>query len=102
MGRSKMSSLAVRLPLAICLLLCLIQRIDAKPSPKQYLIETKDKGSNPGRDYDYAQPGYKDYSGRKGSDYNGDAKDYKKGDGDDYCVGLILSAVCSVAGAIIG
>merc|ERR1712215_646751 len=45
MGRSSMSSLKVTLPLAICLLFCLISRMDAKT----LLVETQDKNN----DYDY-------------------------------------------------
>merc|ERR1712236_5565 len=47
MGRSSMSSLKVTLPLAICLLFCLISRMDAKT----FLVETKDKNSDSGLDY---------------------------------------------------
>merc|ERR1712215_265552 len=47
MGRSSMSSLKVTLPLAICLLFCLISRMDAKT----LLVETKDKNSDSGLDY---------------------------------------------------
>merc|ERR1712215_51031 len=44
MGRSKMSSLKITLlPLAICLLLSLNSQVSGKPSPKNYLIETKEK-----------------------------------------------------------
>merc|ERR1711942_401265 len=44
MGRSKMSSLKITLlPLAICLLLSLNPQVSGKPSPKHYLIETKEK-----------------------------------------------------------
>merc|ERR1712236_56330 len=44
MGRSKMSSLKITLlPLAICLLLSLNSQVSGKPSPKHYLIETKEK-----------------------------------------------------------
>merc|ERR1712215_80582 len=47
MGRSSMSSLKVTLPLAICLLFCLISRMDAKT----LLVETKDKNKDSGLDY---------------------------------------------------
>merc|ERR1712058_25094 len=44
MGRSNMSSLRITLlPLAICLLLSLNSQISGKPSPKHFLIETKEK-----------------------------------------------------------
>merc|ERR1711970_157463 len=44
MGRSNMSSLRITLlPLAIFLLLSLNSQISGKPSPKQFLIETKEK-----------------------------------------------------------
>merc|ERR1711982_45892 len=44
MGRSKMSFLKITLlPLAICLLLSLNSQVSGKPSPKHYLIETKEK-----------------------------------------------------------
>merc|ERR1712098_722386 len=44
MGRSKMSSLKITLlPLAICLLLSLNSKVSGKPSPKHFLIETKEK-----------------------------------------------------------
>merc|ERR1712236_202051 len=44
MGSSKMSSLKITLlPLAICLLLSLNSQVSGKPSPKQILIETKEK-----------------------------------------------------------
>merc|ERR1712002_64272 len=43
MGRSKMSSLKITLlPLAICLLLSLNSHVSGKPSPKHFLIETKE------------------------------------------------------------
>merc|ERR1711875_148749 len=43
MGRSKMSSLKITLlPLAICLLLSLNPQVSGKPSPKHFLIETKE------------------------------------------------------------
>merc|ERR1711982_234609 len=51
MGRSKMTSLTITLlPLAICLLLSLNSQVSGKPSPKQFLIETKEKAK---RTYDY-------------------------------------------------
>merc|ERR1711939_1182050 len=44
MGRSNMSSLRITLlPLAICLLLSLNSQISGKPSPKVFLVETKEK-----------------------------------------------------------
>merc|ERR1711939_214464 len=44
MGRSNMASLKITLlPLAICLLLSLNSQISGKPSPKHFLIETKEK-----------------------------------------------------------
>merc|ERR1711942_315886 len=44
MGRSKMSSLKITiLPLAICLLLSLNSQVSGKPSPKHFLINTKEK-----------------------------------------------------------
>merc|ERR1712066_899052 len=44
MGRSNMSSLKITLlPLAICLLLSLNSQVSGKPSPKHFLIETKEK-----------------------------------------------------------
>merc|ERR1712098_793631 len=44
MGRSKMSSLKITLlPLAICLLLSLNSQVSGKPSPKHFLIETKEE-----------------------------------------------------------
>merc|ERR1711942_100358 len=43
MGRSKMTSLTITLlPLAICLLLSLNSQVSGKPSPKHFLIETKE------------------------------------------------------------
>merc|ERR1712215_238039 len=47
MGRSSMSSLKATLPLAICLLFCLISRMDAKT----LLVETEDKNNDSGLDY---------------------------------------------------
>merc|ERR1711942_566633 len=47
MGRSSMSFLKVTLPLAICLLFCLISRMDAKT----LLVETEDKNKDSGLDY---------------------------------------------------
>merc|ERR1711875_4359 len=44
MGRSKMSSLKITLlPLAICFLLSLNSQVSGKPSPKHFLIESKEK-----------------------------------------------------------
>merc|ERR1711942_589513 len=44
MGSSKMTSLKITLlPLAICLLLSLNSQVSGKPSPKYFLIETKEK-----------------------------------------------------------
>merc|ERR1711982_200168 len=43
MGRSNMASLITLLPLAICLLLSLNSQVTGKPSPKHFLIETKQK-----------------------------------------------------------
>merc|ERR1712236_180956 len=44
MGRSNMASLRITLlPLAICLLLSLNSQVTGKPSPKHFLIETKEK-----------------------------------------------------------
>merc|ERR1711862_232021 len=44
MGRSNMASLKIiLLPLAICLLLSLESQVSGKPSPKHFLIETKEK-----------------------------------------------------------
>merc|ERR1712098_178027 len=44
MGRSNMASLKIiLLPLAICLLLSLNSQVTGKPSPKHFLIETKEK-----------------------------------------------------------
>merc|ERR1712050_244456 len=44
MGRSNMSSLRITLlPLAICLLLSLSSQISGKPSPKHFIINTKEK-----------------------------------------------------------
>merc|ERR1712098_32632 len=44
MGGSKMSSLMITLlPLAICFLLSLNSQVSGKPSPKHFLIETKEK-----------------------------------------------------------
>merc|ERR1712215_253889 len=51
MGRSNMSSLMAILPLAICLLSCLISMIAAKPSPRYFLIETKGKNNDYQADY---------------------------------------------------
>merc|ERR1712236_29219 len=51
MGRSNMSSLKTTLlPLAICLLLSLNSQISGKPSPKHFIIETKEK---PKKNNDY-------------------------------------------------
>merc|ERR1711921_42624 len=47
MGRSKMSFLKITLlPLAICLLFSLNSQVSGKPSPKHFLIETKEKAKN--------------------------------------------------------
>merc|ERR1712236_203201 len=44
MGRSNMTSLKITLlPLAICLLLSPNSQVTGKPSPKHFLIETKEK-----------------------------------------------------------
>merc|ERR1711970_1086433 len=44
MGRRNMSSLKITLlPLAICLLLSLNSQVSGKPSPKHFLIETKER-----------------------------------------------------------
>merc|ERR1711862_236609 len=44
MGRSMLSFLKITLlPLAICLLLSINSQVFGKPSPKHYLIETKEK-----------------------------------------------------------
>merc|ERR1711979_51412 len=44
MGRNNMTSLKIiLLPLAICLLLSLNSQVTGKPSPKHFLIETKEK-----------------------------------------------------------
>merc|ERR1712215_212111 len=44
MGRSNMTSLKITLlPLAICFLLSLNSQVSGKPSPKYFLIETKEK-----------------------------------------------------------
>merc|ERR1711887_398178 len=52
MGSSKMSSLKITLlPPAICLLLSLNSQVSGKPSPKQFLIETKEKAKRTS-DYD--------------------------------------------------
>merc|ERR1712215_79798 len=51
MGRSNMSSLKITLiPLAICLLLSLNSQISGKPSPKYFIIKTKEK---PKKNNDY-------------------------------------------------
>merc|ERR1711862_555913 len=51
MGRSKMSSLKITLlPLAICLLLSLNSQVSGKPSPKHFLINTKEKAK---KSFDY-------------------------------------------------
>merc|ERR1712215_254948 len=63
MGSSKMSSLKITLlPLAICLLLSLNSQVSGKPSPKQFLIETKEKA-------------------KRTSDYNINAGHFKNGPG---------------------
>merc|ERR1719481_255481 len=47
-----MTSLKITLlPLAICLLLCLNSQVSGKPSPKHFLIETKEKAKRTS-DYD--------------------------------------------------
>merc|ERR1711887_144629 len=52
MGSSKMTSLKITLlPLAICLLLSLNSQVCGKPSPKHFLIETKEKAKRTS-DYD--------------------------------------------------
>merc|ERR1711970_235740 len=44
MGRIRMNSLKITLlPLAICFLLSLNSQVSGKPSPKHFLIETKEK-----------------------------------------------------------
>merc|ERR1712236_119578 len=51
MGRSNMSSLRITLlPLAICLLLSLNSQISGKPSPKHFIINTKER---PKKNNDY-------------------------------------------------
>merc|ERR1711942_191184 len=54
MGRSKMTSLTITfLPLAICLLLSLNSQVSGKPSPKHFLIETKENAKvQKNSDYD--------------------------------------------------
>merc|ERR1711887_452104 len=68
MGSSKMSSLKITLlPPAICLLLSLNSQVSGKPSPKQFLIETKEKA-------------------KRTSDYDINAGHFKNGPG-----GLVIS-----------
>merc|ERR1711970_1098790 len=54
MGRSKMTSLTITLlPLAICFLLSLNSQVSGKPSPKHFLIETKENAKvQKNSDYD--------------------------------------------------
>merc|ERR1712215_174456 len=53
MGRSEMTSVKITLlPLAICLLLSQIPKVSGKPSPKHFLIETKEKAKNSDSAYD--------------------------------------------------
>merc|ERR1712215_60698 len=73
MGRSNMSSLKITLlPLAICLLLFLNSQVSGKPSPKQFLIETKENAKKNAKDYanigvnsglvnDHSRGNFKDY-----------------------------------------
>merc|ERR1712215_252073 len=74
MGRNRMSSLKTALPLAICLLLCLIQRIAPKPNPAHLLIETKDKAA------DYNIGDYNNGNLGGGDQDAGNFKDYNNGD----------------------
>merc|ERR1711970_1548929 len=68
MGSSKMTSLKITLlPLAICLLLSLNSQVSGKPSPKHFLIETKEKA-------------------KRTSDYDINAGHFKNGPG-----GLVIS-----------
>merc|ERR1712098_932223 len=47
MGRSEMTSVKITLlPLAICLLLSQMPKVSGKPSPKHFLIETKEKAKD--------------------------------------------------------
>merc|ERR1712215_204836 len=65
MGRSKMTSLTITLlPLAICLLLSLNSQVSGKPSPKHFLIETKENAKV-----------------QKNSDYNINAVSFHNGPG---------------------
>merc|ERR1712002_1320863 len=80
MGRSNMTSLKIiLLPLAICLLLSLNSQVSGKPSPKYFLIDTKEKAK---KNSDYVNhindPGSQIHSIPEHSDnfdYTG-AKDY--------------------------
>merc|ERR1711875_177417 len=78
MGRSKMTSLTITLlPLAICLLLSLNSQVSGKPSPKQFLIETKEKA-------------------KRTSDYDINAGHFKNGPG-----GLVVSQDYNVNSGVL-
>merc|ERR1712215_481716 len=74
MGRSNMSSLKITLlPLAICLLLFLNSQVSGKPSPKHFIVETKEKAKKNSEDYanigfnsglvnDHSRGNFKDYA----------------------------------------
>merc|ERR1711862_296681 len=70
MGRSKMSSLKITLlPLAICLLLSLNSQVSGKPSPKHFLIETKEKAKRTS-DYDIKRHIFNINPGPVSNDYD--------------------------------
>merc|ERR1712236_99676 len=53
--RSEMTSVKITLlPLAICLLLSQMPKVSGKPSPKHFLIETKEKAKNSDSAYEEA------------------------------------------------
>merc|ERR1711887_230820 len=83
MGSSKMSSLKITLlPLAICLLLSLNSQVSGKPSPKQFLIETKETAK---RTSDYNINAVSFHNGPGGAvisnDYDINAGHFKNGPG---------------------
>merc|ERR1712002_646949 len=95
MGRSKMSSLKITLfPLAICLLLSLNSQVSGKPSPKHFLIDTKEKAK---KNSDYI-----DNINNSGGQFPIDkslnvGRDYINGINNDESVGVISNKSFNVA-----
>merc|ERR1712098_884418 len=92
-ARSKMTSMKITLlPLAICLLLSLKSQVSGKPSPKHFLIDTKEKAK---KNSDYIDNinnsgGYTKLSSSLPSDKSLDfGRDYINGINNDESVGVI-------------